>query len=234
MKRASGTAIPGTGTEAGYTIEVGQTLYRGKRLLDLLIAAPALLVLSPVLAPLALLVRIKLGAPVLFRQQRPGLHGRPFTMLKFRTMTEARDADGNLLPDARRLTPLGRFLRVTSLDELPELFNVLKGEMSLVGPRPLLMQYLERYAPEQARRHEVRPGITGWAQVNGRNAITWEEKFELDVWYVDHQSPRLDLKILLLTLWKWVTREGISHPGQATMGEFMGEKARVDGGGGTI
>ena len=203
---------------------MGHTFYRrlGKRLFDLLLATPALLLLSPLLALLALLVRIKLGSPVLFRQLRPGLHGRPFTLYKFRTMTGARDAAGNLLPDAERLTPFGRFLRATSLDELPELWNVIKGDMSLVGPRPLLMQYLDRYTPEQARRHEVRPGITGWAQVNGRNALTWEQKFALDVWYVDNLSLWLDVKIILLTVWKILRREGISQPGQATAEEFMG------------
>ncbi len=193
-----------------------------KRLFDLLVTLPALLVLAPFLLVIALLVRLKLGAPVLFRQQRPGLHGQPFTLYKFRTMTDARDAQGNLLPDAERLTRFGRFLRSLSLDELPEFFNVLKGDMSLVGPRPLLMQYLPRYTPEQARRHEVRPGITGWAQVNGRNALTWEEKFALDVWYVDHRSLWLDLKIVILTVWKLLARENVSHPGEATMAEFMG------------
>ena len=194
----------------------------GKRLFDLFGASIALLVSLPVLLAVAALVRLSVGAPVLFRQRRPGLRGQLFTMYKFRTMTDARDAEGNLLPDEQRLTRLGSFLRSTSLDELPEFFNVLRGDMSLVGPRPLLMQYLHLYSEEQMRRHEVRPGLTGWAQVNGRNAITWECKFELDVWYVDHLSPWLDLKILLLTLWKWVTREGISHPGQATMEEFTG------------
>jgi sugar transferase EpsL len=196
----------------------------GKRLFDLLLAVPTLIVLSPLLTVLALLVRVNLGAPVLFRQTRPGLHGKPFTLYKFRTMTDARDAQGNLLPDAARLTPFGRFLRATSLDELPELWNVLKGDMSLVGPRPLLMQYLDRYTPEQARRHEVRPGITGWAQVNGRNALSWDEKFRLDVWYVDNMSLWLDLRIVALTVWKILKREGISQPGQATMEEFMGNK----------
>jgi sugar transferase EpsL len=199
-------------------------MYRrfGKRLLDVLITLPALLVLSSLLAILALLVRVKLGAPILFRQTRPGLHSQPFTIYKFRTMMEARAADGQPLPDAERLPKFGRFLRSTSLDELPELFNVLKGEMSLVGPRPLLMQYLERYTPQQARRHEVRPGITGWAQINGRNAITWEQKFELDAWYVDHVALRLDVKIIALTVWKIIKREGISQPGQATAQEFTG------------
>jgi sugar transferase EpsL len=194
----------------------------GKRVLDLVLVFPALILLSPMMLLVVLLIRIRLGKPILFRQQRPGRHGKPFTMYKFRTMTNARDALGNLLADADRLTSLGRFLRRTSLDELPELFNVLKGHMSLVGPRPLLMQYLDRYTPEQMRRHEVRPGITGWAQVNGRNALTWEQKFALDVWYVDHWSLCLDLKIIALTIWKVLTREGISQPGQATAQEFMG------------
>jgi len=158
----------------------------------------------------------------LFRQKRPGLGGKPFTMYKFRTMTDARGHDGALLPDAARLTRFGQFLRAASLDELPELLNVLKGDMSLVGPRPLLMKYLERYSPKQARRHEVRPGITGWAQVNGRNAITWEEKFNLDVWYVDNQSFWLDIKIIFLTIFKIFKREGINQQGQATMEEFKG------------
>jgi len=192
-----------------------------KRLFDLLVTLPALLVLAPFLLVLALLVRLKLGAPVLFRQQRPGLYGKPFTLYKFRTMTGTCDAEGNLLPDAERLTAFGRFLRSYSLDELPEFFNVLTGEMSLVGPRPLLMQYLPRYTPEQARRHEVRPGITGWAQVNGRNALTWEAKFALDVWYVEHRSLWLDVKIIILTIWKVLKKEGINQPGQATMKEFM-------------
>lgn len=198
---------------------------RSKRLIDLVVSAVALIVLAPVLVLVAVLVRVTLGAPVLFRQQRPGLHGQPFTLYKFRTMTDARDAQGRLLPDAQRLTRFGRFLRSTSLDELPELFNVLKGEMSLVGPRPLLMEYLERYTPEQMRRHAVRPGITGWAQINGRNALSWEQKFALDVWYVDHRSFWLDMKILALTLWKIIKREGISQPGQATMEEFRGSNA---------
>lgn len=196
--------------------------YRGKRLFDIVLTAPALILLLPILLIISLFARIKHGSPVLFRQQRPGLHGKPFTLYKFRTMTNARDADGNLLPDADRLTNFGRFLRRTSLDELPELINVLKGDMSLVGPRPLLMQYLDRYTPEQARRHEVRPGITGWAQINGRNAVSWEEKFRLDVWYVDNVSLWLDLKILILTVWKVLRREGISQAGYATMPEFLG------------
>jgi len=171
---------------------------------------------------LALLVRLSVGSPVLFRQRRPGKDGRPFTLYKFRTMVDTRNCCGKLLPDDVRLTWIGRLLRSTSLDELPELFNVLRGDMSLVGPRPLLMQYLDRYTPEQGRRHEVRPGLTGWAQVNGRNAITWEEKFRLDVWYVDNRSLRLDVKILVLTVWKVVRREGISQEGLATMEEFTG------------
>lgn len=202
----------------------------GKRLLDIAASLLALVLLSPILTVTALFVRIKLGSPVLFRQQRPGLHGKPFTLLKFRTMNDARDPDGNLLPDEQRLTPFGQFLRRTSLDELPELFNVLRGEMSLVGPRPLLMQYLERYTSEQMRRHEVKPGITGWAQVNGRNALSWEEKFALDVWYVDHLSFWLDLKIILLTIWKVLRREGISQDGFATMPEFMGRQSDGSGG----
>ncbi|MDY7077885.1 MAG: sugar transferase [Chloroflexota bacterium] len=181
-----------------------------------------MILLSPLLALIALLVRLRLGSPILFRQQRPGLRGKPFTISKFRTMTSTRDAEGHLLPDAQRLTRFGRFLRSTSLDELPELFNILKGDMSLVGPRPLLMQYLDRYTPEQMRRHEVKPGMTGWAQINGRNAITWEHKFALDVWYVDNCSLWLDLKIIILTAWKILKREGINQPGRATIEEFMG------------
>jgi sugar transferase EpsL len=199
-------------------------MYRawGKRCLDLMLVIPALLVAVPAMAVIALLVHRMLGRPVLFFQQRPGFHGRPFTMIKFRTMTDARDAQGNLLLDEQRLTRLGRFLRSASLDELPELVNVLTGQMSLVGPRPLRMRYLDRYTPEQARRHDVKPGITGWAQVNGRNALTWEEKFELDVWYVDNWSLGLDLKILWLTLVSVVKREGISAEGHVTMPEFRG------------
>ncbi len=192
-----------------------------KRALDIVVSATVLSLLSPLMALIALTIRLTMGRPTLFRQQRPGLRGKPFTIYKFRTMTNTRDAQGDLLPDADRLTPFGRFLRSMSLDELPGLFNVLKGDMSLVGPRPLLMQYLERYTPEQARRHEVKPGITGWAQVNGRNALTWEQKFALDIWYVDHQSLWVDLKIMALTLWKILRREGISQPGQATVEEFM-------------
>jgi sugar transferase EpsL len=191
-----------------------------KRLFDLLAVVLAAPFWVPVVAMLAAFVRVKLGTPVFFRQKRPGRDGRIFELVKFRTMTDARDAEGRLLPDAVRLTPFGKWLRATSLDELPELWNVLKGEMSLVGPRPLLVQYLERYSPEQRRRHEVPPGITGWAQINGRNALSWDEKFRLDVWYVDHRSLGLDLRILFLTLWKVVAREGISAAGDATMPEF--------------
>jgi lipopolysaccharide/colanic/teichoic acid biosynthesis glycosyltransferase len=193
-----------------------------KRLLDLVLTALGLIVLSPLLLILAFVVRYNHGSPVLFRQQRPGYKGRLFWIYKFRTMTDARDEHGELLTDAERLTRLGRFMRTTSLDELPELFNVLRGEMSWVGPRPLLVQYLERYSPEQARRHDVLPGITGWAQINGRNVLTWEDKFRLDVWYVDNWSLWLDLKILAQTVWKVLKREGISQPGHATAQEFMG------------
>jgi sugar transferase EpsL len=195
-----------------------------KRLLDLTGAFLGLVIVSPVLLVTSLLVWVFLGDPILFLQKRPGFKGIPFQVFKFRTMVEAHDSTGALLPDTERLTRLGRFLRSSSLDELPGLFNVLRGEMSLVGPRPLLMQYLERYSPEQARRHDAYPGITGWAQVNGRNALTWEDKFRLDVWYVDHWSFWLDVKILLLTCWKTLIREGISQPGQATMEEFAGNK----------
>ena len=193
-----------------------------KRLFDFSASLAALLLLSPVLLLLAVLVRVKIGSPVFFTQTRPGLHGQPFQMIKFRTMTNARADNGTLLPDCERLTCFGCFLRSTSLDELPELLNVLKGEMSLVGPRPLLMDYLPLYSPEQSRRHEVKPGITGWAQVNGRNAISWEEKFQLDVWYVDHQSFWLDLKILFLTFKRVFQRHGISEDGQATVEYFKG------------
>nr|WP_275888485.1 sugar transferase [Desulfobulbus alkaliphilus] len=195
-------------------------------MVDLGLALAALTLLWPLLLSLAVLVRLKLGAPVLFRQTRPGLHGKPFSILKFRTMSDARDVRGNLLPDGERLTRFGRFLRSTSLDELPELFNVLRGDMSMVGPRPLLMAYLPLYTPEQARRHEVRPGITGWAQVNGRNALSWEEKFAMDVWYVDHRSWWLDVKILLLTVRRVLTRDGISAAGEATMPRFIGSAGR--------
>ena len=193
-----------------------------KRLFDLVISLLMLILLSPVMLVIAILVRARLGKPVLFSQERPGRHGRLFRLYKFRTMRDLFDAEGKPLPDEERLTPFGRFLRASSLDELPELFNVIKGEMSLVGPRPLLVAYLDRYTAKQARRHEVLPGITGWAQVNGRNALSWEDKFRLDVWYVEHQSCWLDLKILFLTLWKAIKREGISAPGSATAPEFMG------------
>ncbi|MBI5714418.1 MAG: sugar transferase [Chloroflexi bacterium] len=193
-----------------------------KRVLDLTLASIALIVLLPLLVLLALLIQFKLGVPILFRQQRPGLHGKPFVLLKFRTMTNVCDSFGNLLPDAERLTPFGRFLRQTSLDELPEFINVLRGEMSLVGPRPLLTEYLDRYTPEQARRHEVLPGITGWTAVNGRNALTWDEKFALDIWYVDHQSLWLDITILAMTVWKVLRREGVTQPGRETPDKFSG------------
>lgn len=195
-----------------------------KRTFDLLAAVLLLLISSPVMLILAVLVRLLHGAPVFFGQQRPGYKGKPFLIYKFRSMTAARGPDGSLLPDEARLTRFGRFLRASSLDELPEFFNVLRGEMSLVGPRPLLMQYLQRYSPEQARRHDVLPGITGWAQVNGRNALNWDEKFRLDVWYVDHWSFWLDIKILIMTIWKALKREGISQPGHATAEEFMGDQ----------
>lgn len=193
-----------------------------KRFVDLSIATLGLLVLAVPLALLAWQVRRRLGTPVLFTQVRPGLQGKPFRMAKFRTMTDMRDIAGELLPDEQRLTPFGCFLRSTSLDELPELWNVLRGEMSIVGPRPLLMEYLPLYSPVQARRHEVRPGITGWAQINGRNAISWDERFALDVWYVDNRSLWLDLRIIWLTLCKVIKREGISASGEATMSKFTG------------
>jgi sugar transferase EpsL len=196
----------------------------GKRWFDLVLTVPGFVVISPALVIIALLVRLQLGRPVLFKQVRPGLDGKPFTIYKFRTMTDARDKNGNLLPDAQRLTKLGRFLRATSLDEFPELWNVIKGDMSLVGPRPLLMQYLARYTTDQARRHEAKPGVTGWAQVNGRNAILWEEKFALDLWYVDHCSVFLDIRIILMTLLKVFQREGIAAAGEATMPEFFGSR----------
>jgi len=194
-----------------------------KRLLDLLLAVPALVILSPVMAVTALIILFKEGRPVLFRQQRPGRGGKLFTLNKFRTMRNAVDRQGRPLPDEQRLSRFGRALRSTSIDELPELFNVLRGEMSIVGPRPLLAAYLERYNAQQARRHEVLPGITGWAQINGRNALTWDEKFRLDVWYVDHWSLWLDIKIIALTVLKVIRREGISQEGHATAEEFRGE-----------
>lgn len=193
-----------------------------KRQFDFTLATLGMLILSPVFLVLMLLIRLKLGAPIFFTQARPGLHGTPFRMVKFRTMTDVRDTAGNLLPDGERLTVFGKFLRASSLDELPELWNVLKGDMSLVGPRPLLMEYLPLYSEKQSRRHEVRPGITGWAQVNGRNALRWEEKFKLDVWYVDNRSLWLDVKILWLTAWHVVRRSGISQDGHVTMEKFRG------------
>ncbi len=195
-----------------------------KRLLDILAAVCGLLLLAPIMAIVAWQIRRKLGSPVLFRQLRPGRDGKPFEIVKFRSMRNALDASGDPLPDAERMTPFGRFLRASSLDELPELWNVLKGDMSLVGPRPLLMEYLPLYSPEQFRRHSVRPGVTGWAQVNGRNALSWEEKFRLDLWYVDNQSFCLDLKIIYLTLGKVMAREGISAAGEATMPKFTGSE----------
>jgi sugar transferase EpsL len=198
----------------------------GKRFFDVAASLPALIVLAPIMAVLAAIARVSQGMPVLFRQRRPGFRHKPFTLYKFRTMAEARDGQAPCATDAARLTPVGRILRGLSLDELPEIFNVLRGDMSIVGPRPLLMQYLKRYTPEQARRHELRPGITGWAQVNGRNAQTWTERFRLDVWYVDHVSLRLDVMILARTVWKVLKREGISHPEEATMREFMGRGDR--------
>ncbi len=195
-----------------------------KRLFDVIVATVLLILLGIPLLGLALVIRLRLGSPVLFRQARPGLHGRSFMLVKFRTMTEERGPDGTLLPDAQRLTQFGRLLRSTSLDELPELWNVLRGDMSFVGPRPLLLEYLSLYNPEQARRHEVRPGITGWAQVNGRNALSWEDRFKLDVWYVDHQTFWLDQKIIFLTLYKVLVRDGINSKGEATMTKFTGTK----------
>jgi sugar transferase EpsL len=195
-----------------------------KRLFDIISSAAGLIAISPLLVILAILVRLKLGSPVLFRQQRPGLGGKAFVIYKFRTMTDQRDASGNLLPDSQRLPAFGRFLRSTSFDELPELLNVLKGDMSIVGPRPLMMKYLGRYSPEQARRHEVKPGITGWAQVNGRNAISWEDKFKLDVWYVDNWTFWLDMKIILRSVLMVIAKEGITQQGRATMDEFMGSQ----------
>lgn len=199
-------------------------MHFSKRLFDIILSLLAILLLSPILLLIAILVRLFLGSPILFTQKRPGYRGQAFSIYKFRTMNNRRDLGGNLLPDAERLTPLGHFLRTFSLDELPELFNILRGEMSFVGPRPLLMQYLPLYSLEQARRHEVMPGLTGWAQVHGRNALTWPDKFKYDVWYVDHWSFWLDLKIILMTVWKVFNREGISQEGQATTEYFKGEQ----------
>jgi len=199
-----------------------------KRLFDLALSVPLLVLSSPILALTALVILIVDGPPITFRQPRPGYRSQIFDLVKFRTMRVQQDADGHPLPDAQRLSPLGRTLRAFSLDELPELLHVVRGQMSLVGPRPLLVQYLERYSPEQARRHDVLPGITGWAQINGRNTLDWDEKFRLDVWYVDHWSLALDVRILFLTFWKVIKREGISQPGQATSGEFMGSQDKID------
>ena len=199
-----------------------------KRLLDIVIASSALVLLSPVYALVAYKVKKNLGSPVLFRQLRPGLHGKPFEMVKFRTMKDALDLDGNPLPDSERLTPFGKMLRATSLDEMPELWNVIKGDMSIVGPRPLLMEYLPLYNREQAKRHHVRPGITGHAQVNGRNAISWEKKFELDTWYVENQSLWLDFKIMLKTVKKVIAKDDISAEGEATMSKFTGTSEPKD------
>jgi lipopolysaccharide/colanic/teichoic acid biosynthesis glycosyltransferase len=197
---------------------------KSKRIFDLILSTAGLVILAPIFAIIAAIIFINQGSPVLFQQMRPGLRGVPFNLYKFRTMKEAIDGQGKQLPDSERITSLGRYLRESSLDELPEIVNVFKGEMSLVGPRPLLIQYLDRYTPEQARRHDVLPGITGWAQINGRNALTWEDKFRLDVWYVEHWSLQLDIHILLETFWKVIKREGISQPGQATAEEFMGSQ----------
>jgi len=201
---------------------------RPKRVFDLVVASVGLIVLAPLLGITALAVRLSLGRPVVFAQRRPGWRARPFTLYKFRTMRAARAADGRLLPDRERLTRLGRLLRRTSVDELPELINVIRGDMSLVGPRPLLMEYLPRYTSEQARRHDVRPGITGWAQLNGRNTVPWERRFALDVWYVEHQSCRLDIRILLLTLWQALAQVGVSQPGEGTEEHFRGRETAPD------
>ncbi|WP_078553415.1 sugar transferase [Bacillus alkalicellulosilyticus] len=193
-----------------------------KRTFDFLISFGLLIGLAPLIVVVAIIVKLKLGSPVLFKQLRPGLNGKPFYLYKFRSMTDAKDEEGNLLEDEIRLTPIGQFLRKYSLDELPQLFNVIKGDISLVGPRPLLMEYLPLYTKEQARRHNVRPGITGWAQVNGRNALSWDEKFKLDVWYVDNHSMKIDCKILILTIYKVIKSDGISQPGSMTMERFKG------------
>jgi len=200
----------------------GKNIPLMKRIFDLILTIPAYFILSPVMILIAAVIRVTMEKPVFFRQIRPGLHGKPFTIYKFRTMLNAYDKNGNPLPDKERLTRFGRFLRSSSLDELPELYNIIRGDMSIVGPRPLLMQYLDRYTPEQAGRHEVLPGLTGWAQVNGRNAVTWEEKFKMDVWYADNQSIFLDIRIILMTFAKVFKREGITQPGHATAEEFMG------------
>jgi len=199
-----------------------------KRFFDLVVAVPSVIFLSPLLIFIGFLVHFKIGSPILFKQERPGLNGKPFIIYKFRTMINERNQNDELLPDEQRLTSLGQFLRRASIDELPELFNVIKGNISIIGPRPLLMQYLDRYTLEQTRRHEVKPGITGWAQVNGRNAISWEDKFKLDVWYIDNWSLLLDVKIVFMTIGKILKREGISQSGQATMKEFIGTKAHTN------
>jgi sugar transferase EpsL len=207
-------------------MQMKYNVYRklGKRIFDLVLLVPGLIVCLPLLGCIAILVYLKLGSPIFFRQIRPGLNGNSFSIVKFRTMLDSRDHSNNLLPNEKRLTPFGLRLRSTSLDELPELFNVLKGDMSFVGPRPLLMEYLDKYTPRQKRRHEVKPGITGWAQVNGRNAITWDQKFEYDVWYVENHSFFLDIRILLLTLWKVLTRQGISPKDKVIVDRFTGSK----------
>ena len=199
-----------------------------KRLFDLAAVVPSIFILLPLIVFIGFLIRLRIGSPTLFWQVRPGLHGKPFRLIKFCTMTNGCDTDGCLLPDCERLTRLGRWLRSTSLDELPELFNIIKGDMSIVGPRPLLVQYLDRYSPEQARRHEVKPGLTGWAQVNGRNDLSWEEKFKLDVWYVDNWSVKLDFKIIGMTIRSVLRREGISAEGEATMPEFNPQITQIN------
>jgi len=205
-----------------------QSVYQSyiKRVIDVSLSVIVIMIVWPLLIAIYVVLRIKLGRPVMLRQKRPGFMGRPFNICKFRTMTDQRDVNGKLLPDEERITPIGRFIRSYSLDELPEVFNVLRGEMSFVGPRPLIMQYLDRYTAEQARRHEVMPGITGWVQVKGRNSLTWEEKFALDVWYVDHQSFMLDIRILFMTIWKVLRREGISQEGYVAAEEFMGSNRK--------
>ena len=217
----------GSGIQAIQTRQRGWR-FGGKTLFDRGVALCGLIVLSPVFMAVSVLVRLSMGRPILFRQQRPGRFAKPFMLLKFRTMSDRRDAGGKLLPDAERLTRVGRLLRATSLDELPQLWNVLRGDISLVGPRPLLMEYLPRYSPEQARRHDVMPGITGWAQINGRNALSWEEKFALDTWYVENWSLGLDLRILLQTFKSVQRREGISSDGHATMPEFAQEDKEAE------
>jgi sugar transferase EpsL len=207
--------MPPSTRQCGFSLAI-------KRTVDLLASFAVLTAFCPVLIAIGVLVFLAMGRPIFFRQQRPGRSERPFTLYKFRTMADKRDAKGQLLSDGERLTQLGRLLRLFSVDELPQLWNVLRGDLSLVGPRPLLMQYLDRYSPEQARRHSVLPGITGWAQINGRNAITWTQKFELDVWYADHWSLWLDAKILVRTLWKVLSREGVNHPGETALEPFKG------------